>query len=188
MRRCILFLAVWLALPGWAAAQPSTLARLEVFPASRVLHAPHATQQLAVIAHFTNGVKQDVTRLTTFISSDAEVATINGQGQVRFWEPGEVAILCRYHKVQSITLTYVDPKPGFVWPDPPQHNGIDRLVFGKLNVLNLPPSDLCSDPVFVRRAYLDLCGLRPTPHEVKRFLADERVDRRKWLIDELLER
>ncbi|MBM3996597.1 MAG: hypothetical protein FJ303_20955 [Planctomycetes bacterium] len=40
--------------------------RLEVFPGDRVLQAPNAAQQLAVVAHFPNGTKRDVTRLTQF--------------------------------------------------------------------------------------------------------------------------
>ena len=35
------------------------------------------------------------------------------------------------------------------------NNHIDELVFAKLKKLDIPPSELCSDAVFVRRVYLD---------------------------------
>ena len=50
------------------------------------------------------------------------------------------------------------------------------------------PSDLCSDAVFLRRAYLDALGALPTPEEARRFLDDARPDKRARLIDELLDR
>ena len=34
-------------------------------------------------------------------------------------------------------------------------------------MLSIPPSDLCTDQEFVRRAYLDVCGILPTPDEVR---------------------
>ncbi len=34
-------------------------------------------------------------------------------------------------------------------------------------MLSIPPSDLCTDQEFIRRAYLDVCGVLPTPKEVK---------------------
>ena len=68
MKRPLLLLIGWLALPSSLLAQP-TIARLEVFPPERILHAPNRTQQLAVIAHFTDGSKRDVTHLTRFTTT-----------------------------------------------------------------------------------------------------------------------
>src|SRR5262249_47875333 len=50
------------------------------------------------------------------------------------------------------------------------------------------PSGLCEDDEFVRRAFLDLCGVLPTSEEVKAFLANKEKDKRAKLIDALLER
>jgi hypothetical protein len=65
---------------------------------------------------------------------------------------------------------------------------IDELVFGQLQQLGIPPARLCSDSVFVRRVYLDAIGTLPTADEAKEFLADRSPDKRRALIDRLLER
>jgi hypothetical protein len=162
---------------------------IEVLPGPRVLNAPAATQQLAVLAHFADGSARDVTRLTVFSSSDSAVASVSPTGFVEFGQGGEVAVLCRYlDQMQSIRLTYLEPKKGFHWTDPPANNYVDRLVFAKLRMMSIQPSDLCTDQEFVRRAYLDLCGVLPKPHEVEAFQADRSADKRARLIDRLLER
>lgn len=43
------------------------------------------------------------------------------------------------------------------------------------------------DHVFLRRAMLDIRGILPKPHEVKRFLADKNPQKRAKLIDDMLE-
>jgi len=40
-------------------------------------------------------------------------------------------------------------------------NPVDELVFARLKELHLQPARLCSDAVFVRRAYLDVIGTLP---------------------------
>jgi hypothetical protein len=51
----------------------------------------------------------------------------------------------------------------------------------------IEPSPLADDAEFLRRTSLDLLGRIPTRGEVERFLADERVDKRARLVDELLQ-
>ncbi len=65
---------------------------------------------------------------------------------------------------------------------------IDELVFGKLKELGVEPARLCSDAVFIRRAYLDVIGTLPTAPEVKSFLEDQKPDKRSRLIESLLAR
>lgn len=67
-------------------------------------------------------------------------------------------------------------------------NRVDTLVFAKQAETGFQPSELCSDSVFVRRAYLDVIGTLPTADEVRRFLSSRSQDKRAKLIDELLER
>jgi hypothetical protein len=165
------------------------LQSIEVLPGSRVQLDPARWQQLAVLGHFSDGSVRDVTRLTVFSSSDSAVADVSKNGLVEFNQAGEVAILCRYlMQLSTVRLTFLEPRKGLVWTNPPEANYIDKHVFAKLKMLSLPPSDLCTDQELVRRAYLDLCAVLPTPAEVQKFLADPSPTKRARLIDELLER
>ncbi len=137
--------------------------KVEVLPGSRVLNDPARWQQLAVMATFADGQTRDVTRLTVFTSSDPAVADVSNNGLVEFGQAGEVAILCRYfEELVPVRLTYLEPKPGFNWSNPPENNYVDKHVFAKLKMLSIQPSDLCTDQEFIRRAYLDVCGVLPT--------------------------
>lgn len=65
---------------------------------------------------------------------------------------------------------------------------VDQLVFDRLAKLNLKPV-LCSDAVFVRRAYLDVIGALPTADEAREFIEDtQSKTKRRILIEQLLER
>jgi len=70
---------------------------------------------------------------------------------------------------------------------PAPSDELDRIVFARLASLDIQPV-LCSDAVFVRRAYLDVIGTLPTAEEVKQFLDDPDPNKRRALIDRLLER
>ncbi len=70
----------------------------------------------------------------------------------------------------------------------PANNHIDELVLSRLEKVGIPPSELCSDEVFLRRVYLDAIGTLPRPKEAMGFLSDNSPDKRSRLIDELLER
>lgn len=71
---------------------------------------------------------------------------------------------------------------------PNPESQIDRLVFTNLARLNIQPV-LCSDAVFVRRAYLDAIGTLPTAKEAGEFIRDpDTKNKRRLLIDRLLER
>jgi hypothetical protein len=165
------------------------LKEITVVPGSRVLNAPARWQQLAVLAQLSDGSARDVTRLTVFSSSDNAVADVTSTGLVEFRQSGEVAILCRYlDQLQAVRLTYLEPRAGFVWPNPPETNYVDSNVFAKLKMLSIPPSELCTDQEFVRRAFLDLCGILPTPDDTRAFLADTAPDKRAKLVDTLLQR
>jgi hypothetical protein len=171
---------------------PPTLPALkgiEVLPAGRVLNQPARWQQLAVLARFSDGSARDVTRLTVFSSSDTAVAEVNASGLVEFQQSGEVAILCRYlDEMQSVRFTYLEPKKGFQWTGQPENNQIDKLTFNKLKMLSILPSDLCTDQEFIRRVYLDVCGLLPTAEDTKAFLASADKNKRAALVDTLLAR
>jgi hypothetical protein len=165
------------------------LRSIEILPGGRLQLSPARWQQLSVLGHTSDGSVRDVTRLTVFSSSDPAVAEVTSSGLVEFKQAGEVAILCRYlMELQTIRLTYLEPRKGFVWPNPPENNYVDRHVFAKLKMLSLTPSELCTDAEFIRRANLDLCGTLPTPEQVRVFLASKDPNKRTALIDDLLDR
>jgi hypothetical protein len=73
-------------------------------------------------------------------------------------------------------------------PDPPKPtNRIDEIILAKLKTLEIEPA-LCSDAVFIRRAYLDLIGKLPPAEEARAFLQDPDPGKRAALIDRLLDR
>ncbi len=164
--------------------------KLEVYPPSgRVLKRPAHTQQLCVLAHFSNGVVKDVTPLASFSSSDTEVASVDEAGFVAGRDRGESAIVVRYlEHVQTCFLTFVKEVPGFAWNPPPANNFVDDHVYAKLQQLKFEPSGLCTDEEFLRRVYLDLIGLLPTVDATKKFLADPAPYKRKQLIEDLMQR
>ncbi len=63
---------------------------------------------------------------------------------------------------------------------------IDELVFERLKERGIAPARVCSDAVFVRRAYLDLAGTLPAAAEAREFLRDKSPDKRRALIERLL--
>jgi hypothetical protein len=71
---------------------------------------------------------------------------------------------------------------------PAPESPIDKLVFGRLEKLGIQPANVCSDAVFVRRVYLDVIGTLPTAKEARDFLLDRAPDKRRVLIDRLLDR
>jgi len=162
--------------------------QVEVIPGARLLKAPSKWQQLAVVATFADNQSRDVTRLSNFSSSDPSIADVTATGLVEFKRPGEVAILCRYlEELVAVRITYLESRPGFVWPNPPLVNYVDTHTFAKLKQMSIAPSELCEDFEFVRRAYLDCIGRMPTTEEAKQFLADKDPQKREKLIDSLVE-
>jgi hypothetical protein len=163
--------------------------KVEVFPGARLLNDGVRWQQLSVRAFFSDGTDRDVTRLTVFSSSDPNIAAVNATGLVEFNQSGEVAILCRYlDELIAVRLTYLQTKAGFTWTNPPENNYVDKHVFAKLKMLSIQPSELCSDQEFLRRVYMDACGILPSADETKAFLDSKDPNKRAKLIDELLQR
>ena len=162
-----------------------------MLPSSPLLLNVGDEQQLVVIAHFADGPSRDVTRDAVFSSSADTIATVNGTGLVHTERKGDAAVLIRYEgQFAAVPLSVLTPSPDYKWTNPPANNYIDELIYKKLQRIKVTPSELCSDPDFLRRIYLDLLGIPPTPDEVRAFLADKRetLVKRREVIDTLLER
>jgi hypothetical protein len=76
----------------------------------------------------------------------------------------------------------------FTWPNVPEHNYIDALIHAKLKKLRIEPSGVCTDEEFLRRVFIDIAGMLPTPEEYRNFIADGSPDKRAKLVDNLLNR
>jgi hypothetical protein len=174
-------------MPGPNKSGP-TVKAIQVLPASRAAR-PGETQQLLVRAQYSDGRWRDVTWLSKFAPSDAGVAEASAGGLVRVRRHGETNVRVSFQGLVAV-VTFTAPYEVPVRPEllRQRNNFIDEHVFNKLAALRIPPSPLCSDTEFLRRAYLDTIGVLPTPTEVRAFLADRRPDRRARVIDALLER
>ena len=124
-----------------------------------------------------------------FKSNDEGVAKVTPEGRVTATRPGDTSLVATFGgHVLSCHVLVPRPSDGQRFPEFPAENKIDQFVVQKLRKLNIRPSALATDDVFLRRVYLDLIGTLPTTQEASRFLKDETPDKRSRLIDELLHR
>ncbi|MFK7788682.1 MAG: DUF1549 domain-containing protein, partial [Phycisphaeraceae bacterium] len=65
-------------------------------------------------------------------------------------------------------------------------NNIDRFVLAKLDTKGLKPSPEAEKRTLIRRVYLDLIGLPPTPEQVEAFVKDKSPKAYEKVVDELL--
>jgi hypothetical protein len=169
-------------------ATAARLTELKVEPRESVLVAPADQVQLRVWGRFSDGAKWDLGGLAVYEVAGS-AATATPDGVVRRRADGEATVLVRYLGEQvPVRFAFVPERPGFRWRPTPSYNYIDDHVLKKLRTLRLHPAGLCSDAVFVRRAFLDLHGRLPTAEEGRAFVGDKRADKRARLVEDLLER
>ena len=169
--------------------QVPTVTKVEIFPRGGVLDGAGATQQLSVRATYSDGTDRDVTSLAYFSSNNENSALVDQTGRITAAKRGEAFIMARFdtHTVGSPFI--VLPKGlEFQWKDVAEYNYIDALVHAKLKNLRIQPSEICSDEQYARRIYLDICGVLPTPEDLKAFAADKNPKKREALVDRLLDR
>ena len=63
---------------------------------------------------------------------------------------------------------------------------IDHFVLKRINATGLKQSARADDRTLIRRVYLDLIGLPPTPDQVERFVSDTSADRFETVVNQLL--
>ncbi|MBP52557.1 MAG: cell surface protein [Opitutae bacterium] len=161
--------------------------KIQFFPPSALLEGVGATQQMSVLAHYSDGTTRDVTELTVFQSNNDLSAAIDEEGLVTAGKRGEAFIMARFNVFTvGVPVVVIPENLKYQRPILPTNNYIDSLVHDKLHKLRMSPSELCSDEVFIRRVFLDITGLLPNQQDLNNFLTDNAPDKRTKLIDELL--
>ncbi len=159
---------------------------IQCLPTGRVMDRD-AEQQITVIATYSDGSTEDVTRMALFEPNDTEMAESGKTGLVRSLDlSGEVAIMARYQG-QVSTFRATIPLGADLANVPEPTNFVDEAVMNKLKLLGIPPSGPADDATFIRRAYVDITGEIPTAEEVRQFLADSDPEKRDKLIDRLVD-
>lgn len=166
------------------------ITKIEVTPKASSL-ALGAEQQLRVLASFSDGHSEDVTKWVKYSSADPATVSVEEDGKVKVLGHGETAVSVWYQSQVSFARV-ANPYPNKISPEvfvrSPRQNFIDELILKKLQTLNIAPSEQATDREFIRRAFLDATGTLPSPREVESFLADGSADKRAKLIDGLLAR
>ncbi|MCH5372919.1 MAG: DUF1549 domain-containing protein, partial [Planctomycetes bacterium] len=163
---------------------------IEVRPQHRRMQ-PGTSQQLSVVAKYSDGSVEDITRAAVFESNDPEMAAVSDRGLVELSDVvGDMAVMTRYQGHVSVFRADIPliRSPGEPQPEFPEPTGnlVDSLVWKKLESLGIPPSPPCDDATFLRRVTLDIAGRLPTLDEVQEFAADKATDKREKVIDRLL--
>lgn len=170
----------------YGSPEDPVVTEIECLPHGRVMNRS-AEQQITVLAKYSDGTTEDVTRTALFEANDTEMAECSETGVVETFDlAGEVAIMARYQG-QVATFRATIPLGADVSNIPASTNVVDTAVFNKLKVLGIPPSPVCDDGTFIRRVQLDITGTLPTDVQVTKFVTDTTANKRDMLIDQLLE-
>lgn len=78
------------------------------------------------------------------------------------------------------------PTPPKVTAESITHNPIDQFILAKLEEQQLQPSPQAEPAILIRRLYLDLTGLIPTPEQVERFVQNPSDEHYAQIVDSLL--
>jgi len=164
--------------------------RLEVFPKEFVGNKVGDTMQLKVLAYWQDGTVEDVTAFTRFDTNDESVATVNDLGEVKIVGKGDSHVVAFYDNgvLPLPVMLPVSDQVGAKYPKLKATTPIDKAIATKLQKVGIVPSEIATDPEFLRRVTLDVTGTLPTIDEVKEFLANKDSKKRQKKIDELLTR
>jgi len=168
-------------------AKPTSI---EVQPKQLVLTGPDVRIPFTIRAIYSDGTDRDVTTLSRFSTSNDNSVTIKpSEGTAASKNRGEAFLLARFHTFTEGSQAIVVPADlKYTRPEITTFSYVDNHVLEKLNKLRIVPSELADDESFLRRVFLDIVGLPPTPDERVKFLADTRKDKRDALVDDLLGR
>lgn len=139
---------------------------------------------LKVTATLSDGTQRDVTAQSLFTSNDDAIAAVTKSGEATSSGHGLTSITVRYSG-QVAAARIAVPFPTRFVADFPARNFIDGHILTELERLHLSPSEVSTDSEFLRRVFLDVIGLLPTPDEIRDFTQKPQRDH---LVDSLLAR
>lgn len=161
------------------------LASIEVRPERGTLTLG-GEQQLQTLAHYSDGSSRDVSHWAQYETNDPAMAEVSELGLVKASDiSGNVSVMVRYQGRIAVYSGSI-PLGAPVESVPAPANFVDEHVFANLQRLGIPPSSVCDDATFLRRATLDIAGRLPTAEETQAFLASEAPDKREELVEALL--
>jgi len=179
----------WIADGTRLNTESARVSGIRIYPENPVVQATGSRQQMRVVATYSNGYSRDVTSEAFISSGNGDVVAVDDWGLITTLRRGEAPVLARFEGAYTATtLTVMGDRSGFVWEDQPANNRIDELVAAKWKRMKILPSGLCTDSDFIRRVYLDLVGLPPSPSDLRGFLDDPRDSqiKRDLLIEQLM--
>jgi len=179
-------LLAWLSssAPGPKSDAP-VVRRVSVEPRERIA-IPQQTQQLRVIAEYSDGSQRDVTGWAKFDSTDDAVLSVTPDGLVTIEGRGQAPIMVRFEGQADIAMFVSPYGPEPDLSDWQSNNFIDELAAAKFRELGIAPSGLCDDSTFIRRTFLDAIGSLPNAEQTRAFVTDTDDQKRQKLIDSLL--
>lgn len=178
--------AAWIAnqAPAPAADAPK-VTKIEVTPARRIA-APGQSQQLRVIATYSDNRTRDVTAWARYDSLDEGVVAVAETGLVKVVGKGQGPVMVRFEGNAAITTFLVPYAESVQLAGWENRNFVDELAERNFRSLGIEPSPLCDDATFIRRAFLDAIGTLPSPEETLAFIDSQEPNKRDRLIDRLL--
>ena len=143
----------------------------EVLPRDVVLDL-QGKNQLLVMAHLSDGRREDYTDRVIYESNSPEAVHVNSDGVVEARRPGEAAVIVRSPGEAASVRVGVISHPVRDYPRVAPNNLIDEHVFDRLRKFQIIPSDVSTDAEFLRRACLDITGTLPPPARIREFLSN----------------
>ncbi|WP_425613983.1 PSD1 and planctomycete cytochrome C domain-containing protein [Anatilimnocola sp. NA78] len=142
---------------------------------SRLLLAVLRTSDLQMPPEGDPLTPEQIATLRTWIDAGAKLPTPEQEAKIDHWSftpPQRPSSLFLSSSANSAPL----------W----SHHPIDQLISLKHHELGLSPTADAPKNLLLRRLYLDLIGLPPTPAQLRAFLADDSPQAYEKVVDELL--
>lgn len=168
-------------------ASDALLEKLTVVPEKMSLDKSDRAS-LKVMARWSDGVEREVTSLALFDTVNRQMLQVDARGNVTANESGLSAVTVRFGGQVAVVPVAISHGASMPLNDFTPLNPIDQFAATTWQQVGVVPAGLADDYEFLRRVFVDLIGVLPTAEEVLAFAADASHDKRKKVIDQLLER